>query len=519
MRTTRVATLLVLLGAALAAPVARAGALDGTVKLGGIVMDETGDRSVLQETYNVYDGFALAQLRLQGMPDSRHYLSLDLRDLNLDSRSGDLLLRRPGVFRLTGGFDQHRQIFSPDAAVRSKRRDWRLGAELTPARWLSLSSQLGMQTRDGGRLPFPAGTVSVLGTGYDQTLRTGQVTAEARRDRRGVAVSYRVSDFEDDRNPSADRTGQVVSARLFAPSPFYDKWTHLVRGAYGVRKLSNQDLDYTLANFQYTGVVEPSRPLQLRYRFEANRIDNESTRLKTDRFQNDLDASYFHRHGRLSLGYGYELNDDDRRLTSYHNWRAGAELHQGRRVSARLDYAGRVKKDQEELTLLKDVEASRLRARLQGQPAPDLTLGAEYARREREFPDIEVRAEGEVAGAFGRYERRGWGSLSGDYRYSTDEFDDLAGGFSARSHVVTGRVELDRIKNLRLAGGLAYLDIAGDVDVEKGLFFAEGIYTVRGNYHFEVRYNGYSYDDLVVLDRYYTANVVRINVAYDLHLE
>ena len=37
--------------------------LDGTVKVGGIILDEEGDRSAVQETYDVYDGFAVSQVR------------------------------------------------------------------------------------------------------------------------------------------------------------------------------------------------------------------------------------------------------------------------------------------------------------------------------------------------------------------------------------------------------------------------------------------------------------------------
>ena len=94
----------------------------------------------------------------------------------------------------------------------------------------------------------------------------------------------------------------------------------------------------------------------------------------------------------------------------------------------------------------------------------------------------------------------------------------LAGKFDSDSHIVTGRIEFNRIKNLRLAGGATYLDIGRDLDIEKSMLFAEGSFKVLNDYHLEVRYNVYNYDDYILLDRYYTANVVRINLAYDLHL-
>ena len=519
MRTTTITAIGLMLIVTLAAPTPSAGSLDGTVKLGGIIMNQTGDRSAVQETYNIHDGFSLAQVSLNGTFDPRHYFALNLRDINLDSRQGDFVYRVPGTFKLTAGFDQHRQIFSPEGRINSGRRDWKTGAQFTPAPWLGLSGGFNVLTRDGDRLPFPSGTLSALGDRYDNALKSGELTADLHRGRRGGAISYRASAFTDALDPAADRTGRVVSARLYAPCVFYDKWTHLLRAAYGSRKLSNTDLEYTLASFQYTGVVQPVEAFRLRYDFDANRTDDHSTRLMTDRFQNDLDATWFYRYGQVSGGYGYETNDDDRTLTSYHNWRVGTAFRRGKSVNASIDYASRVKKDQEELTLLKDVEASQVRARLQVQPRDGVVLGGGYSKRERELPDLGVTVDGEVANGFGRCDLKGWGALSADYSYSTDDFQDLAGGFHTESHFVTGRAEFGRIKGLQLAGGVTFMDVGGDLDIEKSIVFLEGACTLSNDYSIELKYNAFNYDDYILLDRYYTANVLRINVGYNLHLK
>jgi hypothetical protein len=368
-----------------------AGGLDGTVKLGGGYFDEEGDRSTVQETYNIHDGFSVSQILLDGALSPRSYLKLDLRQMNLDSRQGDLVYRIPGAFKLTGGYDQHRQVFDPDRAVTSYRKDLRLGVEVTPSEWLGLVGYFNSLNRDGDRLSFPAGTLSGLGTTYDNRLLTGQVGADVKKKDFGGGVSYRITDFADEVNSAADRTGSVVSARVHATGFLFEKLSHYLRGAYGVRKLSNGDLDYTLANFQYTGVLRRAEAFQLKYNFDANRIDNESTRLKTDRFQNIIDATYFYRYGSINGGYGYEMNDDDRTLTSYDTWRAGTTFNVGKAFHARFDYADRTKKDQEELTLLKDIEASAPAG--PGEPAKDLCWGNMPSGAE--FPDIGVKADGE----------------------------------------------------------------------------------------------------------------------------
>lgn len=519
MRMTRITTIGLTLIVTLAASAPLAGTLDGTVKLGGIIMNQTGDRSTVQETYDIHDGFSIAQISLNRAFDSRHYWALNLRDINLDARQGDFVYRVPGTLKFTTGFDQHRQIFSPEGRVNSGRKDWKAGAQFTPMPWLGLSGGFNFLTRDGDRLPFPTGTLSVLGSRYDNALRSGEVAADVHKGRRGGAISYRASAFSDALDPAADRTGQVVSARLYTPCILYDKWTHLVRAAYGNRKLSSTNLEYTLASFQYTGVIQPVEAFRLRYNFDANRIDDQSTQLMTDRLQNDLDATWLYKYGQVSGGYGYETNDDDRTLTSYNNWRVGTAFRHGKLVNARVDYASRVRKDQEELTLLKDIEASQVRAKLQVQPRDDVVLGGTYSKRERELPDLGVTVDGDVSSAFGRYDVRGWGALAADYSFSTDDYVDLAGSFHTESQFATGRVEFERIKDLRLAGGVTFMDAGGDLDIEKSVVFLEGAYTLAKDYSIELKYNAFNYDDYILLDRYYTANVLRINVGYNLHLK
>jgi len=523
MRMTTITTLLATVMTFAAIP-SEAGTWDATLKAGGIVLDEEGDLSTVQETYNIHDGFALSEIKLSGAPNPDNYLSLDLRNINLDGRQADFLYRRPGMLRVTASLDEHRQVFDPQRAVSSNRRDWNFGARVTPVKWLRLAGFYRMMTRDGDRLsyptgtttPFPGGTESVLGTGYDYTLNSGGVSAEVRKDRRGFAVDFRGSDFSDDLNPDADRTGTVLSVRAFSPCLLYDKLTHLVRAAYGKSNLPTKDVDYTLTKFQYTGVVRPLSRFEFKYNFDAQRVDDEATGIKTDRFQNVVDATYFHANGSVFAGYGYENNDDDNVLTSYHSWRAGSTFRNDT-YTAKVDYAGRIKQDDEKLTLLQDVEASRLRAQVDIKPATGLDLGAAFNDRSRDFPGIDVTSEGQTISSTAGYSYPKWGRVSGTYTYTKDQYEDRAGTYDVNSHTVTARVDFERIPDLRLSSGVTYLKAGKDLDIEKSILFFEGFYTMQDDLHFEIKYNVYNYDDFILLDRYYTANVVWFNVAYDLH--
>jgi len=493
---------------------------DGTIKLGGVMIDEdAGDLSVMQETYNIYEGFSATQFKLNGALNPRTYFTLSLNDINLDNRKSDFEIWIPGQFRLFARYDQHRQVYDAERAVTSSRKDTRAGFWLTPARWFTFSADYDYQTRDGERLGFPAGTQSALGSAYDYVLQTGRFEGEARKGSRAIAIAYEFSDYSDSQSDAADRFGYVVSARLRTPCYFTDKITHLLRAAYGKRELSNWDTNYILQNFQYTGVAVPIRELQFKYNFYASRIDDESTRLKTDNFRNNFDLTYFYTHGSVYGGYGYEMNDDDRSLTSYNTYRVGGSYRGPKNLVAKVEYANRSKKDEEKRTLLQDMEAVTFVAKVQMSPAPDFVLGAEYRERSREFSDIGVESEGMIANAFGRYSYAEWGSVGVEYTYALDEYDNLIGQFDTESNAVTSRADIERIKGLRLGGGVTYLDVGKDLDIEKSILFAEAEFTFREDYHLEVKYNVYNYDDYILLDRYYTANIVWINAAYDFNFQ
>jgi hypothetical protein len=493
---------------------------DGTIKLGGIGIDEDyGDLSSLQETYNIYDGFNVSQIRLNANINPRNYFTLNLREINLKSRKGDFLYRMPGVLKISSRYVRDRWVFDPDRVVNTDRKHWRIGVGYTPRKSWTLSANYNINKRNGDRLSYPTGTQSWLGNGYDYTIQTGGIEARYIRGRRGAAVRYDLTDFTNRLDGDTDRRGYVVSARVHSPCGFYDKWTHFLRGAYGRHELSTTGLDYTLMNFQYTGVVAPINWFTFKYNLYLNRIDDESTQMKTDNVQNNFDGEFYYRYGRLFAGYGYEINDDDRSLTNYNTYRVGGTFDYEGRVFGKVRYANRSKTDTEKRTLLQDIDSELIRADLKLKVIKDLTVGGKYIDGEREFTDIGVKSEGEKANAYLVYEYPNWAGVQGDYTYGVDRYVDRVGKFDTDSHVVTAKLTIDRIRNLYLAGGVTYLQIGKDLDIEKSILSFEGEYTIADDYHIEVQYNVYNYDDFLVLERYYTANVVWVNVAYDFGIK
>jgi hypothetical protein len=187
-------------------------------------------------------------------------------------------------------------------------------------------------------------------------------------------------------------------------------------------------------------------------------------------------------------------------------------------LSGKLEYANRAKKDEEKTTLLMDMDTQTLLAKLQYDWNDALVLGVLYKNREREFPDINVEAEGKYLNTYGRYIYEGWGTIGLEYTYSEDEYQNLAAGFETKNHTITARAYSDWYRNLRLGGAVTYLDMRGDLDIEKSILSVEAAYRFLEDFRAEIKYNVYNYDDYLIFNKYYTANVVWINVAYDFDI-
>ena len=289
----------------------------------------------------------------------------------------------------------------------------------------------------------------------------------------------------------------------------------MLRAAWGKQEIKDSGLNYKLWQFQYTGVIRPYLGLQAKYNFDYNRIDDQGTGYITDDIRNNVELAYYTKYGQVYGAYCYETNDDDIALTRYNTFLVGASGSYAKRISATVEYGTRTKDDQGMTTLLKDIDTDKFLAKLRVQIIKQLYLGGKVQQRKRDFTTIGVSAEGNYYNVYGGFDYMGWGSLVGDYTYSTDDYDDLVGDFTANSKIATARLQIDRIKGLVLVGGATYLDVSGDLSIEKSIMFFEGKYMLPKNLFVEAKYNIYNYDDYIVTSRYYTANVVWLNVGYN----
>jgi hypothetical protein len=496
---------------------------EGRVRAGGIYFDETGDATTMPETYNIYDGFSLSSIYLKGRTNPRTHLLLDLSDINLDNRKGTLDFRRTGTMRFLSRYTESRWLFDPAGTVDASRTNWWNTLSWTPSKSVWFSGDYSVQTRDGNRIGLTPGYEGWLGTAYDSKLHRYRLEAQARANNGiGGTVAYDGVMQRDELDANRERDGYVVSANLNLPGVYFKRLTHVVRGAIGRSEVRESGLGFDMMNVQYTGVARATNWLGLRYRFYGSQVDDEATTLRTDNLHNDIDATLRYRIGVLVLGYGWEALDDDRAVTTTNKFRGALSLRDPQnRVSGRIAYDSRDKNDEEDTTLMRDSESQRLDIRIDANPLTPLTMGARFSDRTRELPDLGTSADGLAVTAYGA-----WREVPGDemiavtevgveYTYADDEYDNLYGTQHIVSNAVTGRVGVTVWKDLDLTGSFTYLTADEDLDLDKSIVSVGAGYRFPRGFLADVTYNAYNYDDYLINDRFYTANVVWFNVGYE----
>lgn len=527
MRALIIAIALLSVGAVFAAGADSDSRWDGRVRMGGVWMDQTGDQSTMPETYNVYDGFSLSSIYLKGRANPRTHLLLDLSDINQKDRRGVLDFRRTGTLRFLSRFTESRWVFDPSGAVDAGRKNWSNTLSWTPWEFLWFSADYNLQSRDGNRLGLFPGHEGWLGTQYDSKLHRYRLEGQARANNGiGGTLAYDGVLQRDALDPLRDRDGYLVSANFHVPGFYFENLTHVLRGAVGRSEVRESGLGFDMVNFQYTGVWRALDWLRLRYRFYGSEVEDEATTLQTNNFQNDIDGTFDYRIAALTLGYGWEALDDDRAVTSSQKFRGMLSLRDPKnRISGRVSYDGLDKNDAEDSTLLRDSESQRLDVRVDARPLSPLTLGARFSDRERKYQDLGTKTDGIAATAYAAWREAtardfiAVSELGVEYTYTDQDYDNLFGEEHIVSNAVTGRVGLTLWENLGVTGSFTYLEMGEDLDLDKSIVSVGASYRFSRGFLADVTYNAYNYDDYVLINRFYTANVIWFNVGYEFSTE
>jgi hypothetical protein len=249
-----------------------------------------------------------------------------------------------------------------------------------------------------------------------------------------------------------------------------------------------------------------------------SRTDNEADGLETDNaISTLLLAKQFPRRAEASLAYEFRSQDDlvDRTETNAVIAKGTLLLRDDLRVRGQVAYAE--KKDDERTTLVGEEEITRHRWEIRYDHPAGHRLTLRYRDRRRDFEDIGAEADFSTFSTTATVNLPRWGTGFGTYSYSKGDYLNTTNAFKFEQHLITARATSIRHRHVQLTSGLTYLRSRLRADIEKIIFSVGANVDLSRGYQFNIRYNAHNYDDFMVSDRYYTANVVTVDLQKELN--
>ncbi len=499
-------------GALLLGGAALAGTGSGFLGVGYIATDEDGNRAVDRATYNLYEGVWLSLTGFRYMLDNGITLNADLKGVTLKNRDLAMGISRSGLFGAELYHNRYRRNFDFGGGMNTRRN--RSGADIWvyPARQVKLYVKSDYVDVTGRQTPmFDIGIPDTQAVSYDN--RRYSFGARFAHMGKMFQADFGIGEFNNRLNNDYDQRRREFVFTGHYPIPGFERliltglFKHFenesASGGPGIRSDS----------YMGTALLHLNSQIWLKYLGLFNRAKADSDLVATDNLAHALFLSYTRpRKGGLTVGYQISVNDDFDRGIDGSAYYAGAWYKPWESAEVRAEYGLRLEEVATGTRLIGDRENSRYRFDLKWRPiaAAKLNLRIENKNRtndqlgsETDFLRYSVGLE------FGLFRRL---DFVGGYAYSSGEYSNLTQKFKFTDNQIYGDLDLTGIGRLIAGAGGNWSRSRSDLNLENFNLRFKGGVRFAGDYRLLACYNVYNFDDLQYRDRYFTANVIEINL-------
>lgn len=496
-------------------------AADGSasVRFGYTIISDTGSLAVNQETSNTYEGFGLSVQNLRYAFNNGVTLGANLRNATLNNRDLRAVLGKPGRFSVAFTNSQYRRTYTFDGSAFTRRRQTGVQASFQPSRFFKFFGGYNLNDKHGQSatiLSFTDDTI-ITSTDYRQTsYNLGSQIG----DRYGVVrIDYRHSNFDDRLSTDADRKSDRFAVSVSSSVPNMKRL--FAAGGYTYRRDTAVVWESSLRTHEFWGALRANfnDGYMAEYRVIYDMTKHVGFLRETDNLAHTVSAGKtWGRFGGLRIGYEQRIADDFINKTSSNAFVGSAWYRPSNHWSFNLRLSTRDKDVSEGATLTGQESNTGHRARVVYTDTAWGHIGVCAQRRKRTSDDLNSSIEYTSISPDLSFDTKRWGRLEGSYSYSTGIFENMSSvtSYEFLDHLITATYFFPTWRNLALDAGATYYRSKRDQDLEKSRLNFGALYTIQDQYHVEVRYNVFNYDNFLVNNSYYTGNIVEINFIKDV---
>ncbi len=496
------------------------GNYDGTVKAGYIFLDSEGSKGVNQSTFNLYQGLDVSLERFSYRFDNGLNFAANIQNAALRNRNIALSATKTGQWGVGFTHNGYRRPYDFNGDIETKR--YRSNGQFwwRARPWVKLYGGLGVIKKSGDVLDLFGPEAGVSANGVDYSHWSYHTGLTFQRHRRVAQIEFRRSTFSDDLDYNNDRSTIRFRASATVPVPSYE---HLMlnAGYLFYRNAFERRIDTLNAHTFWGGARFANRDGYLvRYSFIFDRARRTGDLTDAD---NVTHAVYigksWHRRGGVTAGYRYRMNDDALDELTGSGYYVTAWLRPVEDFSLKAGYGSEELEVNEGRTLTGTTERSR---------------GWASARYRNEFGWVRVKVQNRQSdnddiGSSIDYTRVAtdlsvelskYGVAAGSYSYGKGEYVNSAGEFEYDEHIISGDITSKEYRNFTLGFGGMYFRSRRDLNIESFSVRFSGRYRFENGLGLEFGYSSHNFDNLddlsPVYSEYYTDNIVRIGLSYDL---
>ncbi len=507
---------LVVLGA-----VSYAGQGQGDVKVGYVFTDETGNRTVNQETYNVYEGFGLSLNNFTYGWDNGVGFDADLERITLNNRNLRFSAYRPGLFQVSGTNNQYRRFYDADGVYFTRRQSTGLHASVTPTKHFKFFGGFTNIKKHGENITELRPIPETNEFSSDYSSSTYNVGAQGFCPYGSLRVEYGSHKFTDNLTTVNDRTANTFTATAFSSVPKY-RWITLAGGyiyrqdkadSYGTTKLTtNQGWGATKIFLPYRFIAE--------YRVVAARTKHEARETETDNYINTVSVGKsWKKFGGLRVGYENRVADDlvDRSESDALLCSGWLKLYD---FNAKGSFTLRNKDIVDGQTLVGGEDYVRHTASIQYVYKGWGDVSGSWERRLRQNDDINSQVDYNAVSSTLNFERSQYGRLTFTYSYYVGKYENRsdATSYEFSDHIFTGMLTPKSYRHYTVSVGGTYWRGYRDQSIEKFSLNLMGRYDLPHGHAVEVKYDVFNYDNYLLANNFYTGNIVEVNLIKSISL-
>nr|MBN2277370.1 hypothetical protein [candidate division Zixibacteria bacterium] len=490
-----------------------AGSGVGQVKIGYTIMDEEGNLSVNQSTFNCYEGFDLSLEKFRYGFDNGMRLSADLQRLTLNNRNLNFGLEKSGLFGVRMFNNQYRRIYDFDGGSYVRRHRTGTSVWINPHRYIRLFSGGEWIGRNGrvAELFDAAGAAPPEDLDYDQHAYNFGLRVNYYG--RMVQAEYKTGSYTDNNDATRDQKLSRVNLVGIVPVPRYE-WA-VLSGGFRHFETKYKTTDFAISSNNVWGGIRLKLPenFDVNYYVVFDRSLSDSDYVATDNISNTFYVTHtWPGMAGLTAGYQHDINDDFEDEVQANSMYSSGWLMPLPVLEFRGEYGYRSETVEDGSRLLGDADRNRFKISGRYSLPETGSLTLKFENKIRKNDQLGSKVDFSRVTVDNVLTALEYADLTCGYSFSKGKYRNEEQVFEFRDHLVHGDITFEEYHGLTTGFGAVYYRSHRDLDVEHFTLRFSGSYRIKKDYLLAVVYNVDNFDDFLVRDQYYTANIVEISL-------